>query len=68
LAFKSYADAAQEPKWFTQSSKSTPKALDKAGMTADVDFLNLTKLCCSRLANSNFRLDNNSKRVVVLCH
>ncbi len=37
---KSYADAAQEPKWFTTSpSKALPKALDKAGMTiSDVDF------------------------------
>nr|WP_321228213.1 acetyl-CoA C-acyltransferase [uncultured Psychroserpens sp.] len=37
---KSYADAAQEPKWFTTSpSKALPKALDKAGMTInDVDF------------------------------
>jgi acetyl-CoA C-acetyltransferase len=34
LAFiKSYADAAQEPKWFTTSpSKALPKALDKAGI------------------------------------
>jgi acetyl-CoA C-acetyltransferase len=37
---KSYADAAQEPKWFTTSpSKALPKALNKAGLTlADVDF------------------------------
>lgn len=37
---KSYADAAQEPKWFTTSpAKALPKALDKAGLTvADVDF------------------------------
>ena len=37
---KSYADAEQEPKWFTTSpSKALPKALDKAGMSlADVDF------------------------------
>ncbi len=34
LAFiKSYADAAQEPKWFTTSpAKALPKALDKAGI------------------------------------
>ncbi|HJS00664.1 MAG TPA: acetyl-CoA C-acyltransferase [Flavobacterium sp.] len=41
LAFiKSYADAAQEPKWFTTSpAKALPKALDKAGITInDVDF------------------------------
>ncbi|CAM3514704.1 acetyl-CoA C-acyltransferase [Flavobacterium gelidilacus] len=31
---KSYADAAQEPKWFTTSpSKALPKALDKAGIS-----------------------------------
>ena len=37
---KSYADAAQEPKWFTTApAKALPKALDKAGLkVADVDF------------------------------
>lgn len=37
---KSYADAAQEPRWFTTSpAKALPKALDKAGITLnDVDF------------------------------
>ncbi|MDI1316994.1 acetyl-CoA C-acyltransferase [Flavobacterium sp.] len=37
---KSYADAAQEPKWFTTSpSKALPKALDKVGLKlSDVDF------------------------------
>lgn len=37
---KSYADAAQEPKWFTTTpSKALPKALEKAGITInDVDF------------------------------
>jgi acetyl-CoA C-acetyltransferase len=37
---KSYADAAQEPKWFTTApAKALPKALDKAGLTiADVDY------------------------------
>jgi acetyl-CoA C-acetyltransferase len=37
---KSYADSAQEPKWFTTTpSKSIPKALSKVGMTIkDVDF------------------------------
>ena len=37
---KSYADAEQEPKWFTTSpAKALPKALDKAGLSiADVDF------------------------------
>ena len=37
---KSYADAAQEPKWFTTApAKALPKALEKAGLSvADVDF------------------------------
>jgi acetyl-CoA C-acetyltransferase len=37
---KSYADAAQEPKWFTTApAKALPKALDKAGLSiGDVDY------------------------------
>src|SRR5690606_38996486 len=37
---KSYADADQEPKWFTTSpAKALPKALDKAGISKEnVDF------------------------------
>lgn len=37
---KSYADAAQEPQWFTTApAKALPKALDKAGIKLeDVDF------------------------------
>lgn len=37
---KGFADAAQEPKWFTTApSKALPKALDKAGINQDdVDF------------------------------
>ncbi|WP_411031824.1 acetyl-CoA C-acyltransferase [Spongiimicrobium sp. 3-5] len=37
---KSYADAAQEPKWFTTApAKALPVALDKAGITIDkVDY------------------------------
>ncbi|MEN9977003.1 MAG: hypothetical protein RIR36_1163 [Bacteroidota bacterium] len=37
---KSYADAAQEPKWFTTApAKALPKALDKAGLSVgDVDY------------------------------
>ncbi|WP_204346490.1 acetyl-CoA C-acyltransferase [Psychroserpens algicola] len=37
---KSYADAAQEPKWFTTApAKALPKAIDKAGITlSDVDY------------------------------
>jgi acetyl-CoA C-acetyltransferase len=40
LAYQSYADAAQEPKWFTTSpSKALPKALDKAGIAlSDVEY------------------------------
>ncbi len=36
----SYADAAQEPKWFTTApAKALPKALDKAGLSiSDIDF------------------------------
>ncbi|MFC4094835.1 acetyl-CoA C-acyltransferase [Euzebyella saccharophila] len=37
---KSYADAAQEPEWFTTApAKALPKAIDKAGVTLnDIDF------------------------------
>jgi acetyl-CoA C-acetyltransferase len=37
---KSFADAAQEPKWFTTApAKALPKALDKAGLSLDeIDF------------------------------
>jgi acetyl-CoA C-acetyltransferase len=37
---KSYADAAQEPKWFTTSpAKALPKALNKVGLSiSDVDY------------------------------
>jgi len=37
---KSYADAAQEPKWFTTApAKALPKALNKAGLAlSDIDF------------------------------
>ena len=37
---KSYADAAQEPEWFTTApAKAIPKALDKAGVSIDdIDF------------------------------
>lgn len=41
----SYADAAQEPEWFTTApSLAIPKALDKAGLkTSDVDFWELNQ-------------------------
>tara|TARA_R100000935_G_scaffold8302_1_gene17306 strand:- start:21640 stop:22818 length:1179 start_codon:yes stop_codon:yes gene_type:complete len=42
---KSYADAAQEPKWFTTApAKALPKALAKAGVSQDdVDFFELNE-------------------------
>jgi len=41
----SYADASQEPKWFTTApAKALPKALDKAGITVDdVDYFELNE-------------------------
>jgi len=36
VTIRSYADAAQEPKWFTTApAKALPKALDKAGVSLD---------------------------------
>jgi acetyl-CoA C-acetyltransferase len=68
LAFiKSYADAAQEPKWFTTSpAKALPKALDKVGMTvADVDFFEFNEaFAVVGLANSKILgLDNDKVNV-----
>lgn len=68
LAFiKSYADAAQEPKWFTTSpSKALPKALDKAGLsTTDVDFFEFNEaFAVVGLANSKILgLDNDKVNV-----
>ncbi len=42
---RSYADAAQEPKWFTTApAKALPKALDKAGISIDdVDYFELNE-------------------------
>jgi acetyl-CoA C-acetyltransferase len=42
---KGYADAAQEPKWFTTApAKALPKALDKAGVAIqDVDYFELNE-------------------------
>jgi acetyl-CoA C-acetyltransferase len=41
----SYADAAQEPKWFTTApAKAVPKALDKAGLRVeDIDFFEVNE-------------------------
>jgi len=42
---KAYADAAQEPKWFTTApAKALPKALDKAGIKIeDIEFFELNE-------------------------
>jgi acetyl-CoA C-acetyltransferase len=64
---KGYADAAQEPKWFTTSpSKALPKALDKAGVSIDnVDFFEFNEaFAVVGLANSKIlKLDNNKVNV-----
>jgi len=64
---KSYADAAQEPKWFTTTpSKALPKALDKAGMTlGDVDFFEFNEaFAVVGLANAQILgLDNDKVNV-----
>lgn len=63
----SYADAAQEPKWFTTApSKALPKALDKAGLSvADVDFFEFNEaFAVVGLANAQILgLDNNKVNV-----
>ncbi|SHG25691.1 acetyl-CoA C-acetyltransferase [Flavobacterium micromati] len=64
---KGYADAAQEPKWFTTSpSKALPKALDKAGLKiTDVDYFEFNEaFAVVGLANSKILgLDNNKVNV-----
>jgi acetyl-CoA C-acetyltransferase len=64
---KSYADAAQEPKWFTTApAKALPKALDKVGLTvADVDFFEFNEaFSVVGLANAKILgLDNNKINV-----
>ena len=64
---KSYADAAQEPKWFTTApAKALPKALDKAGISiADVDFFEFNEaFSVVGLANAKILgLDNNKVNV-----
>lgn len=64
---KSYADAAQEPKWFTTSpAKALPKALDKAGLTiGDVDYFEFNEaFAVVGLANSKILgLDNDKVNV-----
>jgi len=61
---KSYADAAQEPKWFTTTpSKALPKALDKAGIKIDdVDFFEFNEaFSVVGLANAQILGLDNSK-------
>ena len=62
-----YADAAQEPKWFTTSpAKALPKALHKAGLTInDVDYFELNEaFAVVGLANSQILgLDNDKVNV-----
>ena len=64
---KGYADAAQEPKWFTTSpSKALPKALDKAGLKiTDVDYFEFNEaFAVVGLANSKILgLDNDKVNV-----
>jgi acetyl-CoA C-acetyltransferase len=64
---RSYADAAQEPKWFTTSpSKAIPKALEKAGLSVkDVDYFEFNEaFAVVGLANAKILgLDNNKINV-----
>lgn len=64
---KSYADAAQEPKWFTTSpAKALPKALAKVGLTVkDVDFFEFNEaFAVVGLANAQILdLDNDKINV-----
>ncbi|OYU80087.1 MAG: acetyl-CoA acetyltransferase [Flavobacterium sp. BFFFF1] len=64
---KSYADAAQEPKWFTTApAKALPKALEKAGISiADVDYFEFNEaFSVVGLANAKILgLDNNKVNV-----
>ncbi|KFF16803.1 acetyl-CoA C-acyltransferase [Flavobacterium hydatis] len=64
---KGYADAAQEPKWFTTSpAKALPKALDKAGISiSDVDYFEFNEaFAVVGLANAKILdLDNDKVNV-----
>ena len=64
---RGYADAAQEPKWFTTSpAKALPKALDKAGISiSDVDYFEFNEaFAVVGLANAKILgLDNNKINV-----
>jgi acetyl-CoA C-acetyltransferase len=64
---KGYADAAQEPKWFTTApAKALPKALEKAGIEIkDVDFFEFNEaFAVVGIANAKILgLDNNKINV-----
>ncbi len=64
---KGYADAAQEPKWFTTApAKALPKALDKAGLSlSEIDFFEFNEaFSVVGLANAKILgLDNNKINV-----
>lgn len=64
---RSYADASQEPKWFTTSpAKVIPKVLEKAGLSiSDVDYFELNEaFAVVGLANSKILgLDSNKVNV-----
>lgn len=64
---KGYADAAQEPKWFTTSpAKALPKALNKAGLSiSEVDYFEFNEaFAVVGLANSKILgLDNDKVNV-----
>jgi acetyl-CoA C-acetyltransferase len=64
---KSFADAAQEPKWFTTSpAKALPKAIAKAGITIDqIDFFEFNEaFAVVGIVNSQILgLDNNKVNV-----
>lgn len=54
---RAYADASQEPKWFTTTpAKALPKALDKAGLKIDeIDFFEFNE-AFSVVALANMKL------------
>jgi acetyl-CoA C-acetyltransferase len=64
---KSYADAAQEPKWFTTApAKALPKALDKAGLKiSDIEYFEFNEaFSVVGLANAKILgLDNDKVNV-----
>lgn len=64
---KSYADAAQEPKWFTTApAKALPKALDKAGLAiSDIEYFEFNEaFSVVGLANAKILgLDNDKVNV-----